>query len=291
MEKQLDDLAKQLDKVSNQENLKKQLEQAGLKKEDIDRMLQHLSKDDLDQLKKQLQKNGMSQQQISKIAQQVKKQQGAAQALKNMSKAMKSAAQAAGDGQMGDAMAGMELANDQLSEMEQLEQEMNQLQSTMSQLNQARGQCQGQGQGQGKQGQGNKPGGMGKLGQGKGGLAQSSPTDVGFKVERGKVKTTKGRIIGQFLVDGEQVRGEGTDDFVELITAAERDATDTVNRDRLPRQYQKSVRDYFSRLPSDFKLKTQKGPDADAGSGTPATGDTDGGEDAASNTETTTGNE
>jgi hypothetical protein len=116
---------------------------------------------------------------------------------------------------------------------------------------------------------------MGRLGQGRGGLAQGSGGPVGFKVERGKVKTTKGRIVGQFLVDGEQVRGEATDEFVELITAAERVATDTVHRDRLPRQYQKSVKEYFSRLPNDFNIPGAA-PGAKGGDGDTDTAATDG---------------
>ncbi|HRX83920.1 MAG TPA: hypothetical protein P5572_02755 [Phycisphaerae bacterium] len=259
MQKQLEQLAKQMDQLANQDQLKKQLEQSGIKKEDVERMLERLSKEDLDKIREQLEKNGMTQQQINQVCQQCQKQQGAASAMKQMSQAMKNAAQAAGAGQMGDAAGQMEAAGEQLSELEQLEQEMNQLQSAMSSLDQARGNCQGnkpgQGQGQGQGNEQNEGSGMGNLGQGKGGLANSQKTDVGFKVERGEVKTTKGRIIGQFLVDGEQVKGEATDEFVELITAAERAATDTVNRERLPRQYQKSVREYFSRLPGDFGIK------------------------------------
>jgi hypothetical protein len=263
MQKQLEQLAKQMEQLANQEQLKKQLEQAGIKKEDVERMLEQLSKEDLEQIRKQLEESGMTQQQINQVCQQCQKQQGAAQAMKQMSQAMQNAAQSAGDGDMGDAMDQMEMAGEQLSELEQLEQEMNQLQSAMSSLDQARGNCQGNGPGQG-QGPGDENGqgsGMGNLGQGRGGLASSQETDVGFKVERGEVKTTKGRIIGQFLVDGEQIRGDAPDEFVELISAAERAATDTVNRDRLPRQYQKSVREYFSRLPADFGIKTMPAAD------------------------------
>jgi len=275
MQKQLEQLARQLEKLADQEQLKKMLEQAGIKKEDVERMLERLTKEDVEQVRRQLEKSGMSQQQISQICQQCQKQQGAAQAMQKMSQAMKSAAQAAGDGDMGEAMQEMESAGEQLSELEQLEQEMNQLQSAMASLEQARGNCQGNQPGRGDA---NRPGGgMGSLGQGKGGLAPSQATDVGLKVERGKVATTKGRIIGQFLVDGEQVKGEATEEFVELITAAERVATDTVNRDRLPRQYQKSVREYFSRLPSDFGIKiAPPAPDGDAA----ADADTPAGESA-----------
>jgi hypothetical protein len=87
---------------------------------------------------------------------------------------------------------------------------------------------------------------MGQLGQGQGGIAPEEKTDVAFKMERAKVHTGKGKIIGQFLVNGEQVKGSVSKEAVEIISAAERDATDAVNRDRIPRQYQKSVKEYFS---------------------------------------------
>lgn len=87
---------------------------------------------------------------------------------------------------------------------------------------------------------------MGNLGQGAGGVAEEQKTDVAFKVERQKVDTRKGAIIGQFLIDGEQVKGQATQGLAEIVTASERDATDSINRDRIPRQYQKSVKSFFS---------------------------------------------
>lgn len=270
MQKQLADLAKQLDQIGKQEQLQKKLEQAGIKKEDIERMLQKLTKEDLEQMKKQLEKNGLSQNQIDKLAQQIQKQQGAKQAINQMSEQMQKAAQAAASGQMDSASSEMQAAGEQLSEMESLEQGMNQLESTLSDLESAKNdmngsckQCSGTGQKDGgdcsgcngsgmQKGGGGNGGGQGGQGQGRGGLAQKEQTNIGFKIERGKVETTKGRIIGQFLVDGEQVKGEASEEFVELIAAAERDAIDTVDNDRIPRQYQKAVREYFKRLPKGF---------------------------------------
>ena len=53
--------------------------------------------------------------------------------------------------------------------------------------------------------------------RGRGGLAKEEQTDVGFKIERGKVHTTKGAIVGQFLVEGEQVKGDVNKGYVELV--------------------------------------------------------------------------
>jgi len=281
MQKQLEQLAKQLQKAGDQKQLKKTLEQAGIKKEDVERMLEKLTKEDIEQVKKQLEKNGMSQKQIEQAAKQMQQQQGAQQMAQKMGQAMQKAAQAAGAQQPGDASGAMEAAADQLSDLEAMEQEKNQLESAMSDLNDLKdqmsdncsncngtgqkngqqcGKCQGSGMGNGQPGPGGgQGGGQGGLGQGRGGLAQKNETGVNFKIERQKVKTTKGKIIGQFLVDGEQVKGELSEDIVEVVAAGERDATDAINRDRVPRQYQKAVKEYFSRLPGGGQLPDTAG--------------------------------
>ncbi|MCH7814011.1 MAG: hypothetical protein IID40_08325 [Planctomycetes bacterium] len=264
MQKQLAQLAKKIADASQNKQLRQKLEQAGLKKEDIERMLKNLSKKDLEQLKKQLQKQGLSQKQIDKLAQQLQKQQQASAMATRMSQAFQQAADAAGQSQMGQAMQGLESAGEQLSEMEMLEQEMNQMDSALADLQDAKndldnpcsscngtgdvggkqcGSCQGTGQGQGRgRGMGPRPG------RGKGGLAQEQQTGIGFKITRGKVQTTKGRIIGQFLIDGQQIKGDVSAELAETLAAEERVATDLIYHDRIPRQYQEPVKKYFSSI-------------------------------------------
>lgn len=87
---------------------------------------------------------------------------------------------------------------------------------------------------------------MGKLGRGRGGLAPEEESPVDFKIERGKVHTGKGAVIGQFQVEGEQIPGEATSSLAEVVEAAERDASDRIQRDRIPRQYQKAIKTYFA---------------------------------------------
>ncbi|RJP31097.1 MAG: hypothetical protein C4547_15730 [Phycisphaerales bacterium] len=263
---QLEDLAKQIEKVAQDKQMVQKLEQAGVKKEDVERMLENLSKKDLEQVKQQLAEKGMSQQQIEQLAQQLQQKQMAGSAAKQMAQAMQQASQCNNPGQMGEAMQGLSQAADQMSNMEALEAEMNQLQSTLDSVQDAQqdlsdqcSQCNGTGQqngqpcgacngtGQCPGGSGNGQGGMGQQpGQGRGGMAPEEKTDVAFQVQRQQVKTGKGAIVGQFLVDGEQHEGEVSSELVEIVTAAERDATDAVTRDRVPRQYQKAVKDYFS---------------------------------------------
>ncbi len=103
---------------------------------------------------------------------------------------------------------------------------------------------------------------MGPLGQGRGGLAPEEETRVDFRPEHAKVHTGKGVSIGQFLVDGEQVKGEVSSEFVEVVVAAERDATDRVKRNRLPRQYHKAVKAYFSNVQRSMRGADRRTDDA-----------------------------
>lgn len=282
MSKQLDELAKQLDAVAKKDPVSQKLAQAGLKKEDVERLLEQLKKKDLDQVKKQLEEKGLSPEQIEKLAQQLQQQQKAGSVAQKLAEGMKQAAQGAGSGQMGEAMAGLSMAEGQLGELEQLEQEMNQLDAALAELNNARtaldkpcGSCGGTGCSQCQGAGGNRGSGMGmKVGQGRGGLAPEEETAVDFKTERAKVHTGKGAIIGQFLVDGEQAKGEVSTVLAEVATAAERDASDRINRDRVPRQYQKAVKAYFSTIKT-YADNPDGQPAAGDGSGTV---DDDGGE-------------
>ncbi|MFQ5591099.1 MAG: hypothetical protein ACE5HE_08055 [Phycisphaerae bacterium] len=260
LSKKLDELAKQLDRAANNEMLAKKLAQASIKKERIQRLLHDLKKRDLDQLREELEKKGWSQQQIRKLAEQLGKQEQAGRLAGKLAQYMRRGALATVPTQGAELAAGLRLAADQLSQLEQLEQEVNQIDATLAALQSTRNAidspcslCRGRGQVGGQpcgrcRGTGIRPGSgrPGGFGQGSGGLAPEETTDVSFKTKRAKVHTGRGAIIGHFLVDAEQVKGDASSRFAEIITAAERDASDRINRDRVPRQYQKAVKTYFS---------------------------------------------
>ncbi|MFQ5414408.1 MAG: hypothetical protein ACE5E6_08115 [Phycisphaerae bacterium] len=290
LSKQLNDLAKQLDELAWDNELMKKLQQAGIKKEDLERMLANLKKKDLDQIKKQLADKGFSQKDIAKLAKQLQRKQKAGSQAKQLAQAMKNAGQCNNPGQMGEAIEGLSAAAQQLSDIEALEQEMGQLDSALADLQGAKNdldsrcsQCQGTGRRGGKpcgkcSGSGR---GMGRNPKsGRGGLAAEAPTDVAFKVKRQKVHTGKGAIIGQFLVDGEQVKGDVAAKLIDVVSATERDASELINRDRIPRQYQKAVKDYFSNVRRAARAPHDE-PDASARAPDTATSDTDAPEDAA----------
>jgi len=242
---QVEDLKKELDKLSQklnqlateQKQAKQELAKAGLNKEDVKRALEHLQKKDFEALKKQMQNKGLSDKQIQKIVQQMKKQCQACQMAKKLAQNL---GQPAGQGAQG-----LSGAGDQLSDLEALQQEMNQLNSSMAELQQLQKNIGMGGQGNGLKG-GNQ-GGMGPLGQGQGGIAPEQKTNTKTVMRRSGVHTLPGRIISQRWVDGEQVKGEVTDDFVEAALSAEREVNDAVARERIPRTYHKSIGDYFTR--------------------------------------------
>lgn len=140
MSKQLADLAKQLEKLASDEKLMEKLEQLGIKPEDAAKMLERLSKSDLDQLKKQMEEKGMNQRQIEKLAKQLQEKKMTGEMSKKLAGAMKKASQANQQGQAGEAAAGLAQAEQQLSELEQLESEMNQLESAQASLKDAKNQ-------------------------------------------------------------------------------------------------------------------------------------------------------
>ena len=66
---------------------------------------------------------------------------------------------------------------------------------------------------------------------------------------KAKIKTRKGgAIIGQMFVKGRQLKGSTDVEFYDAATAAEIDATDTLNKERIPRIYRKGIKNYFDRL-------------------------------------------
>jgi len=93
------------------------------------------------------------------------------------------------------------------------------------------------------------------MGQGKGNRADEEVTNIRFIKKRTPVHTTKGSLISKMFVNGEQVKGDVSTEAVELISAAERDATDALNNNKVPNQYRDSVKKYFSDIASEFQGK------------------------------------
>jgi hypothetical protein len=143
--------------------------------------------------------------------------------------------------------ASLDAAMGQLSDLEMMDQAMNDLEAQLSELEDlkddiAQGNCQG-----------TKPcddiGNQGPTeGLGEGYKIGKERRAHAYKARKVDSQLRKGKIIGQQLVDGPQVRGEATAEARQAVIAAQRDATDAIQRDEIPRQYDRVVRTYFDRL-------------------------------------------
>ena len=70
-----------------------------------------------------------------------------------------------------------------------------------------------------------------------------------------------GKIVSQQFVKGQHLKGKSEVEFYDATSAAEIDATDALNRDRIPRAYRKGVRNYFDRLGDEFKPDKSEKPE------------------------------
>lgn len=146
---------------------------------------------------------------------------------------------------------GFEQANEQLSEMESLQQQMAELNAASAELRELKDQLGYSGEG----GEGNpeqQGGGMGSAGIGEGGVAPKQETTYATTPERTRVHTMQGSIIDQRFVQGEQYKGEVTDDFVEAALGAREDLTDVSRQKTSPRHIKLRQAQYFKRVEADL---------------------------------------
>jgi chemotaxis protein histidine kinase CheA len=266
LQQQLDQLAGQLSKLSDNERIQKELEnKAGMSKEAAEQLMKQLAQMDPKQLEKELQKrladSGMTQQQMQQLAQKIAKNQQAQQAAKQLAQALQQAAQGCQQCQQGGSSAeqgsssaanALSNAAGQLSQLEMTEQMLNDLQATLNDMSQLRdGVCRGDGMG-------NSPpqdwftndiGGQGpQAGRGLGERIGRERTAYQRDPSKAKTRFQGGDVVGTMLIDGPQVRGEASAEVLGAAEAEIRDAVDAVDKARIPRQYDKTLREYFERL-------------------------------------------
>jgi len=276
MQEQLQKLANQLSELSDTTHLQKELEnKAGLTPEEAKKLLNELSKMDPKQLEKELQKRlgdkGVSQKQVQDLAKKMQQQQQSKKSCQNLSQALSKAAQAAqqcqspGSAGSGSADAANALSDaaSQLSDMEMSEQLMNELQAQISDLEKMRDSvCKGD-KCPGKCPGGN-PGPIGEqgpnLGLGLGSHVGKEKTAYQTDAQKAKTRYQGGAIIGRMLVEGPQVRGQATAEQLSAAQAEVRDQMDAVEREEVPRQYQRALREYFERLAGLMRAQQDNAP-------------------------------
>jgi hypothetical protein len=241
--KQMQELGKQLQQLAEKNaELEKELEKLGLDKK--------MAKMSQQQLKQALQKKGLSQQQIDQLLAKAAACQKAAGNCAGLGQAMAACGGGSG-GLSGDDLAAV---GEQLDQLEAIQQ---QLMLTQAALDQIAGACQGLGQGmcQGT-GQGPfKPGsnqnfsaGTGGPGQGYGPRSYDDTGPAGTKRTQLKTPSEKGPVIASWYFKSDQVRGEATREFSEVVEAASESAAEAISENQIPRKYEDAVKEYFGQL-------------------------------------------
>jgi len=63
-----------------------------------------------------------------------------------------------------------------------------------------------------------------------------------------KNKSSAGPVIASWYFKGEQVKGESKRKYQEVVEAARDRAAEAITDKQVPREYQKTVMDYFKRM-------------------------------------------
>lgn len=283
MRQKLNEIAQKMQQAAQDQQSRREMQNAGLSQQDIERVLQTLAKKDPKQIEKlaqelaeRLKGQGASAEQMKEMMEKIAARQQSGQRLNEMAEKMAGAAQMLEQGNMEGLQSELGEAGEMLNEMEMMEQALNELEGQMSQLDDARqnlGDGEGEGGDQGNCKQCNGTGfrkdgapcphcngtGQGRNGGGRafGARDRDDNVSVGFRNTKAPIKTGRdGRIIGRQFVKGQPLAGKSQVEFYDAATAAEIDATDALNRERIPRAYRKGVREYFDRLGESFRPET-----------------------------------
>ena len=232
--KQLEELAKQLDKVAAS---KKALENA-LKQAGCGKAMAGLSGK---ALRDALKKKGLSDEQIDKIMKKAAACKMAASRCKALGKGLGQCPPGilagSGSGRMASVM-------EELDDLQAMQDRAKLVGATKEEIEEAMallGQCQGGGRGDKI---GNKPNAQGE-GQAWGNRPTGDPEATKNTKTGVKNTNTEGPIIYSAYVKGQQIKGRSKRDYKAVAQAAKDRAAEAVTDNKIPRQYQSSVKGYF----------------------------------------------
>jgi hypothetical protein len=248
------------------------LQQAANGDQQAQQQLQQMAQQAMQQMNNGQGPTPQQQQQLQQMMQQMQagaaNQQAAqqmAQAAQQMAQAMQQAAQGQNPGQGQGGQQGQQgMANAQ-QQMQQALDALDAARKDAQAMQQAAGACQGGGQGgeggqpggkkdgQGQWAQGDPKGqgaGMGGPGIGNGGRANVEQAPFGTKAEKSPSQDQEsGQVLARtFVRDRKIIRGESTAQVTAAARAAEEQASDEVDQERVSRQAARSVKNYFDSL-------------------------------------------
>jgi hypothetical protein len=237
------DLEKQIAKaqaqIPNQEELKKQIQD----------LINQGRKEDAEKLRQQAQKMAEN---LEKLQQQLAKmQQGGPQMqqLQEMAEKLGQCAACMGQGDKAGAQKALEALQKELGKMQMKAEEMVMLDIAIDQIAECKGDCNGEGEG----GKGGKSDQQGKgdfaRGEGRGeGKRDIKKDDVAFRESQVNQNIGKGRAVITGEVEGPNIKGLVQQEIQQQFEASKREASDTVIRQRLPRNQRDHAKEYFDSL-------------------------------------------
>ncbi len=240
MDRQLRDLAKELQKLAEQKrDLEQELEKLG-----VDKKLAQMSPP---QFKLALQQQGLKPEQIEQLMKKMAASQMAGSRCSGLAQAMA----AAGMGTGGLSADELSETMDQLSALESMQQQAILLRAGLHEIARCVG-CLGDGLG----GQGPfREGPIERMGSGSGGPGigygpRDSDTEgqTGTKTTRAKNAPGEGPVIASWYFKDTQVKGEARRDFAEVVQAGRASAAEAISENEIPRKYEDAVKKYFGQL-------------------------------------------
>jgi hypothetical protein len=260
---QLRSLSEQMEKLAQQ---KWKLENE-LKKEGLDPALAK----DLEKLKKALEKTNLDPEAKKKIIEMARANLSACKSCRGLSESLSAAASAMASGGANDpsAMDALAEAADQLSQLEAMNQQLQMTDATLADLEnamkdlwEAEGSCSscggkgcsmcgGNKKGPWQAGQSaNRSMGMGGPGQGQGHVSDVEETATDTKKTRAKGKNNRGPVIASWYIQDQEIRGESVREFSVVTESAAQEASEAIQEQHIPKEYQESIKKYFGQLRS-----------------------------------------
>jgi len=240
--RQLENLARQMAELAAD---KKALEDA-LKQAGCDSKLANLSPD---QLRKALKDAGLSEEQIKKIMDKAQAQQIAQMKCKSLGKSLGKCAGGLCEGTGAGAAGEMAGTLEELDNLEAMKDRMKLVKATQEEIDAAIALL-GQGQCAGGLCQGNGPGnpnGPPQQAWGNRDTGGDEPTNTA-KTGVANQDTEEGPIVASTYVKGPQIKGTSKRDYQAVVAAAKDRAAEAVSENKVPRQYQSAVKDYFDEM-------------------------------------------
>lgn len=241
LQQQLQHLAKQIQELAQ----KKDALEDELEKQGLDRKLAGLTPE---QLKKALQNRGLKPEQIDELMQKMAACNMAGSRASRLGQALGGGAGGMGGEDLSDALAALDELADLNKQLVLSEAMLAEIERAIACLGE--GMCEGLGRiGPYADGYSERMGpGSGGPGSGFGQVAVDADGQTSFKKTVSKSKTGQGPVVASWYFQGEQIKGQAARDYSLAVQEAGAAAAEAINSSHIPKKYEKAVKSYFGQL-------------------------------------------